>query len=435
MSRLDPTMVAIDGPSGSGKSTVARQLARERGWRYVDTGAMYRAVTWAALEQEVPLEDAEQLRRLAEELELRISVDPDQPAVTVGDADISREIRSAAVTTAVSQVSAHAQVRAVLVARQRRLAAGGRVVMEGRDIGTTVLPGAATKIFLTAAVDRRAARRGAELGEGFSTVVPAIRQRDSYDANRSASPMRPAPDAAILDSSELSVDQVVACAAELVDRAALAIAGSGAVDREGPILWIVRRLAQLLVRFLLRVRLIGEERIPDGPVLLAGNHTGFLDGPLVYILLGRPAVFLAKSELFSGPWARVLRGARQLPIRRGTPDRTTLGEAAEYLEAGGVVGMFPEGTRGEGKLETIQDGVGYLAARTGCPIVPVVCRGTAVALPKGHVLPRWRARVDIVFGEPFVAPKPLPLRRAGIHAASDLIASRLRDLVAEVGLQ
>ena len=172
--------------------------------------------------------------------------------------------------------------------------------------------------------------------------------------------------------------------------------------RDSVPLAVVRRLAALLTRLVFRMRVIGLEHVPtSGPVLLAGNHTGFLDGPIVYVLVPRPSAFLVKSELYTGPWARVLAFARQIPVRRGIPDRTALDAGLAVLRAGGVLGVFPEGTRGEGRLESIQHGIGYLALRAGCPVVPVVCVGTAAALPKGAMLPRLRTPVDVVFGPAF----------------------------------
>jgi len=172
--------------------------------------------------------------------------------------------------------------------------------------------------------------------------------------------------------------------------------------RETVPLAMIRRFVALLLRTIFRLRVRGLEHLPArGPVLLAGNHTGFLDGPIVFMMLPRPAMFLVKSELYSGPWAKVLSFARQIPVRRGAPDRTALTRALGVLDNGGVLGVFPEGTRGEGKLETIQHGIGYLALRAGCPVVPVLCTGTAEALPKGRLLPKWRAPVDIVFGPAF----------------------------------
>ncbi|MDQ1684160.1 MAG: 1-acyl-sn-glycerol-3-phosphate acyltransferase [Frankiaceae bacterium] len=197
--------------------------------------------------------------------------------------------------------------------------------------------------------------------------------------------------------------------------------------REPIALAAVRRSVALLLRMVFRVRVRGLEHLPrTGAVLVAGNHTGFLDGPIVFMMLPRPSVFLVKSELYTGPWAKVLAFARQIPIRRGAPDRTGLTRALSVLAAGGVLGVFPEGTRGEGKLETIQHGIGFLALRAGCPVVPVVCTGTAEALPKGRLLPKWRAPVDVVFGPAFqIEVDGNPRARSTVAAAAEQVRTHL----------
>jgi 1-acyl-sn-glycerol-3-phosphate acyltransferase len=197
--------------------------------------------------------------------------------------------------------------------------------------------------------------------------------------------------------------------------------------REGIALAIVRRSVGRLLRILFRIRISGLEHLPpSGPVLVAGNHTGFLDGPLVMIFLPRPSAFLVKSELYAGPFRRVLQFARQIPVRRGTTDRTALGRALEVLGGGGVLGVFPEGTRGSGRLETVQHGIGYLALRAGCPVVPVVCLGTADAMPKGSKLPRLRTRIDIVFGPAFeIEVDGNPRARSTVAAAAEQIRQHL----------
>jgi 1-acyl-sn-glycerol-3-phosphate acyltransferase len=172
--------------------------------------------------------------------------------------------------------------------------------------------------------------------------------------------------------------------------------------RESVPLFFVRGLARLLIRLYFNVRLRGLENLPaSGPVLLAGNHTGFLDGPIVMITLPRPSSILIKSEIYKGPLPAILNFGRQIPVYRGTPDRTALQAGLRVLAGGGVLGMFPEGTRGSGSVETIQHGIGYLALHGKCPVVPVVCKGTADALPKGKKLPRFRAPIDVIFGTPF----------------------------------
>jgi 1-acyl-sn-glycerol-3-phosphate acyltransferase len=202
--------------------------------------------------------------------------------------------------------------------------------------------------------------------------------------------------------------------------------------RESIPLYLVRHLAQLLLRLTFRLRVLGTENLPtEGSVLLAGNHSGFLDGPIVMIMLPRPSAFLVKSELYSGPLRHVLNFARQIPVHRGTPDRAALRAALDILAGGGVLGVFPEGTRGSGDLATIQHGIGYLALRGMCPVVPVICKGTAAALPKGKVLPRWRTPIEVVFGPAFtIDVTGDPRARTTIADAAEQVRTRLLDHLA-----
>jgi cytidylate kinase len=214
-------IVAIDGPAAAGKGTLARALARRLGWTYLDTGAMYRAIAVAVLERGLPLDDAEAAARVAREA--RIAIDGEQ--VTLDGADVSGRIRAPDVTRAVSTVAAHPLVRAVLVERQRALIdAESDLVMEGRDIGTTVAPDAEVKIFLTASLDERARRRARQLGLAEDDAVleeleADLSARDGADAARASSPFRKAGDALELDSTDRSVDDLVDEVAAVVARA------------------------------------------------------------------------------------------------------------------------------------------------------------------------------------------------------------------------
>ena len=207
-------VVAIDGPSGSGKSTVARRVAQRLGYRYLDTGAMYRAVTWQALDRRVDLEDAAGLAELAERARIEPGTNPRRPTIVIDGVDVSAPIRTRAVTNAVSAVSAVPAVRAVLVALQRRVIAGGDIVVEGRDIGTTVAPDATLKVFLTASSEARASRRHRQLtavgdAAAEADTLAEIERRDARDSGRSASPLAQAPDALVIDSTSRNVDEVV----------------------------------------------------------------------------------------------------------------------------------------------------------------------------------------------------------------------------------
>lgn len=213
-------VVAIDGPSGSGKSTVARGVARALGYRYLDTGAMYRALTWLALHRRADLADGDGLATLAREASLELSTDPDAAGVRADGADVTAAIRSPEVTGAVSTLSAVPGVRAEMVRRQQELMSAGSIVAEGRDIGTAVAPHAAVKIFLTADPAARAARRGRELaGAPAGVAVDAahlqaterdLLRRDTADSTRAASPLAQAPDAVVIDSTALDAEAVIA---------------------------------------------------------------------------------------------------------------------------------------------------------------------------------------------------------------------------------
>lgn len=206
--------IAIDGPAGAGKSTVARKVAQELGLIYVDTGAMYRAITWKALENQLNLADEEKLTQLAREASLELKLTQGKVDIWLDGHRITEIIRSPQVTAHVSEVARIPGVRAALVEKQRLIAQNNGVVMDGRDIGTKVLPHADLKIYLTASIAERARRRYGELvRSGYQVDIKQleeeIRLRDEADSNRTHSPLRPASDAIILDSSDLSIEEVV----------------------------------------------------------------------------------------------------------------------------------------------------------------------------------------------------------------------------------
>jgi cytidylate kinase len=219
-------VVAIDGPSGSGKSTVARGVAAQLGLRYLDTGAMYRALTWLALDKGLALDSGPDLEALAATALLQVVPDPQAPAILADGTDVTEAVRGADVTAAVSAVSAVPGVRTAMVARQREIIGAGGIVVEGRDIGTTVAPDAPVKVFLVADPAARASRRALQDGCGApaaSTVAATeadLARRDAADSTRAASPLAQAPDAVVIDSTDLDADDVIARVLELAEAAA-----------------------------------------------------------------------------------------------------------------------------------------------------------------------------------------------------------------------
>jgi 1-acyl-sn-glycerol-3-phosphate acyltransferase len=211
-------------------------------------------------------------------------------------------------------------------------------------------------------------------------------------------------------------------------------------SQAGRVQWLVR-LARLIGKVLMpayfRLRVLGREHVPaSGPVLLAGNHTSFLDGPLVFSVAPRAAQFYIKEEMYDSAVARWLDWLGQIPINRGRPDRRALRRGLAALAAGEALGMFPEGSRGAGDLGSVQHGIAFLALKAQCPVVPVACLGSAAAMPPGKGRPRFRAPIAVVFGAPFhISTETDPSARRAVAEAAEQIRVRLAAHVAAAAEQ
>jgi cytidylate kinase len=217
---VESVIVAIDGPSGTGKSSTSKAVAAKLGLSYLDTGAQYRAITWWMISNGVDVNDADAVANAAAKPVIVSGTDPARPTITVDGADAAGPIRTEEVTAKVSAVSAVPEVRSLITELQRSIArsADGGIVVEGRDIGTTVLPDADLKIFLTASPEARAARRSGELkGADVAATRQALVKRDAADSSRKTSPLAKADDAVEVDTTELTLDQVIECVVTLVE--------------------------------------------------------------------------------------------------------------------------------------------------------------------------------------------------------------------------
>jgi len=219
---MRPLIIAIDGPSGAGKGTVARAVAATLGYRHVDSGAMYRAVGWKALRDGVPLDDEEAVTRVA----AQSSIDVNATTITIDGQDVTRVIRTPDIDRAAASVARLPRVREVLVERQRAMGNGRAIVMEGRDIGTVVFPGADVKVYLDASPDERARRRATDPAHSggpaqVAEVATLLTERDRSDTTRSVSPLYAASDAVVIDTTGRSIDEVVARVLEIVQSRSL----------------------------------------------------------------------------------------------------------------------------------------------------------------------------------------------------------------------
>ena len=212
--------VAIDGPAGAGKSSIAKAVAKDTGYIYVDTGALYRAVAHYTLEKGVSPDDSASVVALLDGLEIKLAYNEGQQRVISQGNDVSDKIRTPEVSMAASKVSAIPEVRAFLFDLQKKIAAENNIIMDGRDIGTVVLPDAQLKIFLTASAEERARRRFAELkdteGVTFENILADIIKRDENDMNRAVSPLKQAEDAVLVDTTEMTIEEVIALLEKMI---------------------------------------------------------------------------------------------------------------------------------------------------------------------------------------------------------------------------
>lgn len=391
------TVVAIDGPAGSGKSTTARLLAQRLGLLYVDTGAMYRALTWAALEAGVSCDDEAGLVALLSDADLELDTERQETRVRWNGRDLGDRIRAPEVEQHVSAVASHAAVRADMVARQRALGRARGVVMEGRDIGTAVFPLASAKIYLDASLEARAERRmrqhqrrGQTLD--FETVLHEVEERDRLDSERDASPLTIPPDAVVVDNSRLSLDEQLERTVAAVRRVLAEQAPQGqSPDCISLRLTFRYRLAYAVFNALGRffgLRVHGREHVLfDAGKIVAANHISNWDPPFLAAALRNQGSMraVAKAELFKGPIGNaVFRFLDAIPIKRSVYDADAFDFAASVLERGQNIVFFPEGMRRVvGSPGPVRSGLGMLMQRTGAPAVPVFFRGTVAPVPGG----------------------------------------------------
>jgi cytidylate kinase len=403
---------ALDGPSGSGKSTTARLVARRLGLRHIDTGAMYRVVTLCAREAEIDTGDGEKLGRLAAGLDIKLEAASDEePRIRVGERDVTSEVRAPEITAAVSAVSAHPQVRAAMVKRQRELAAKGGVILEGRDIGSVVLPWADVKIYLDASLAVRAERRHAELVRaGVATSVDDVERdlvrRDTLDASREASPLVCPVGAWVVDTSHVTIEQQVQ---RVIDLGGEAACERKAADRPQPKRFIYRAICAFValvyhVVFGMRVKRILKPE-PGQHYLFASNHRAYSDPPAVSCRLPREVHFVAKDSLFKLPvLGPLIRYLNAFPIRREMFDREAMAHAVAVLKRGECVLIFPEGGRiRDREFGSARSGVGYLAIQTGAPVVPCFVEGTNHL----HLCLFRLRRFRVIQGRPIRIPRAL----------------------------
>jgi cytidylate kinase len=397
-------IITIDGPSGTGKTTVARTLASRLRFVYFDTGAMYRAITWLALDRNVAIEDAAAMRELLQAFSFNIEEKEGQKKYFVGDRDVTEVIRTQPVTAHVSAVSALKIVRDALLNIQHDFAKGKNVVFEGRDLGTVVFPDAECKIFLTADPEMRAERRFREFvekspesaqGLDKQAVLKDIERRDALDSSREVAPLKCPRDAHCIDTTHLSIDQVVDAIIQHVN--------CPIEHKKGG--WFYRFilfLAKCFFKLFYRHKVYGVEHFCSGGAIIASNHVSYLDPPALAISSPEEVQFLAKEGLFKNPlFGSLIRALNSHPVSGGAGDIAVMRLISQLLTDGKKVILFPEGTRGDtDELQPLKQGIAMLVARSKTGVIPAYIDGTYQLWNRARKFPKLRGRTTVVFGSP-----------------------------------
>lgn len=399
--------VALDGPSGAGKSTIAKAVAKKLEYVYVDTGALYRSIALYFIEHEVDSDSIEDIKSALNKIELKLSyVDGSQRVMMCGE-DVSDKIRTPEISMVASKVSAVPAVREFLFDLQQNIAKENNIIMDGRDIGTVVLPNADVKIFLTASAEERANRRFKELREKgdkstYDEVLADIKQRDYNDMNREIAPLKKADDSVEVDTTSLNLEESVDTIYNTViselkkklknsdnntdDKKTRGFSRElpkiNPVDRSNRLshfrmFWysILRPIVLLIYHIFYNLKFVGKENIPkDGSYIFASNHRSFADPVLISLPTRVPFSFMAKEELFKQNifFTWLIKAFGAFPVTRGKGDTSAIDMSLERLNKGFNLVIFPEGTRSkDGRVGKGKTGVALIAAIAQVTVIPV----------------------------------------------------------------
>jgi len=369
--------IAIDGPSGAGKSTIAKAIAAKMGIVYVDTGALYRTIGYFVRQNGVAQTDAEGVIALLPNIKIEVKYENGTQCVYLNGENLGDRIREPEISMYASTVSKIPEVRSFLLDTQRSIAAANSVVMDGRDIGTVILPNAEVKIFLTASNEKRAERRVAELkAKGmevtYEEVLSDMIARDEQDRNRDIAPAVPAEDSILLDTSNYTLEQSIDKAIEIIESTL-----AKKKDKRSLFYRFVRFVLKGPVRLLYRVKIVGRENEPeDGGFLICCNHLAALDVLLIAVALKKhQPCFMGKKELFKIPvLSGAIRALGAYPVDRGGGDVGAIKNSIRLLQKGHCVAIFPQGTRQPNKdpRDTkVRNGAAMIAMHANATVLPI----------------------------------------------------------------
>ena len=387
--------IAIDGPGGAGKSSLAKAVAKKLEIIYVDTGALYRTIGYYMLNHGISSTDAPAVAAALGNFTLELTYVNGEQVILLDGENVKDAIRTPEMSMAASNVSAIKEVREFLLNTQRDIAKQHSVIMDGRDIGTVILPDAEVKIFLTASPEARAKRRYEELKAkgkevSYEQVYTEMVERDKNDSTRDIAPCVPADDAILLDNSGMTADQTTDAVIKIIKKAQK--------KQKKSFYMKAHRIVAAPIRFFSGTKTSGKENIPkEGGFLLCANHIAVRDVILIGATCPRQIKFVAKKELFSIPiLSSIIKALGAVKLDRGGNDVGAIRKSIEVVENGDIVSIFPQGHRYPGVDPSgtpIKNGAGMVAYRSGCDVIPVFIK------TKGNKYGIFK-KTEIIYGKP-----------------------------------
>lgn len=424
--------VAIDGPAGAGKSTVAKKVAKKLKINYIDSGAIYRSITWKGLKEKIDLNNKEAVIEITKKIKIELK---SKKKVFVDDKEVTKEIRKPIIDQNISVVARNDGVREQVVKLLQQLSASGGVIMEGRDITTVVLPHADVKFYLDADVTCRANRRYKELLDkeekniDLHQIKQEIEYRDIQDKTRTTGPLVRTNDAIYIDTTNMTIDEVVFA---IIKR----ISDIQNIDPKNKLYLVLYLIGKVLFRILFNLKVTGQENIPlTGGMLIAANHVSYVDPPAIGCVLPRQVYFMAKQELFNHIFLRgLLNRINTFSINRRGSSLEAFKKILSLLGKGNGVVIFPEGQRSfDGKLQPPKPGIGMIMCKAiekypQVKLIPAKILGTDKVLPREA---KWfhSGKIEVKFGKPIDISQFVSLTsKEKYQAIADAVMEKISSL-------
>ncbi len=433
-------IVTIDGPSGTGKSTVAKKVAERLGFPFFDTGAMYRAVAWGLNQENIPPSDEREVQSYLKTFAYDIRIQDGKERYYVNDTDVTDQIRTQQINEIVSEVSAHPSVRHAIWKLQRAYAKRQSAVFEGRDMGTAVFPKAEVKIYLDASPEIRAKRRLEEMRSKAPSdaahfdeekMKQDLLRRDEYDAGRKLAPLKCPRKALRIDTSQLTIDQVVDKIVNHHHKQTEKLLPTWKSPSKMPPLYrFIIFLAWLFFKLFQRHKVYGLEHFVKRAAIIAPNHTSYLDPPITAISWPLEVHFLGKKELFKNAlFGRFISAVNCHPVSGDVGDVSVFKTIIGLLKEGKQLILFPEGGRTNGELGEIKPGIGMFVMRTKGAIIPTYIHGAHEVWGRDRKFPKFFGKTACVFGTPIIweSFSHLDKKKAQVEIA-ECLSKALRDL-------